>query len=91
MPVKSAAGEELVVEAPGLSQDEVKLIAQAKRVSLIDYMREWLAAQPKRKVKVRAESDVFVQINGYSVLIQPGVPVDVPEPIAVLLEQADYI
>jgi hypothetical protein len=54
-------------------------------------MRDYLAAQPKRRVKLRNDGDVFVQINGYSLLIQPNVPVDVPEPVAVLLEQADYI
>lgn len=77
--------------APALTEEEVKYIAEAKRTSLIDYMKSWLSAQPKRRVKVHHDGDVFVQINGYSLLIQSGVPVDVPEPVAVLLDQADYI
>jgi len=74
-----------------LSPEEVQTIAEAKRTTLIDYTKNWLKDQPKRTVKVRSDADVFVQINGYSILIQPNVSVQVPEPVAVLLEQGDYI
>lgn len=85
---KSEPAPEIVADAspaPGLTAPE-----EAQR-SMIDVMRRVLAAQPKRRVKVRHDSDVFVQINGYSYLIQPNVPVDVPEQVAELLEQGDYI
>lgn len=85
------ASETLEPPRPALTEDEVKVIAEAKRTTLIDYMRDWLSKQPKRRVKVHNDSDVFVQINGYSILIQPNVSVDVPEPVAVLLDDAGYI
>jgi len=78
-------------QRPALSEEEVRTIAEAKRTTLIDYMRDYLGKQPKRRVKIHNDSDVFVQINGYSILIQPNVPVDVPEPVAVLLDEAGYI
>ena len=74
-----------------LTEEEVRTIAEAKRISLIDYMRDYLAGCPKRIVKIHNDADVFVQINGYSLLIQPGVSVPVPEPVAVLLDEAGYI
>jgi hypothetical protein len=80
-PTPSVALEDIQPTAP----------AEAKRVSLIDYMRDWLAAQPKRRVRARNDGDIFVQINGYSLLIQPNVYVDVPEPVVTLLEEAGYL
>lgn len=91
MAAPALSSADLEPTRPALTDDEVAAIARAKRVSLIDYMKQYLSEQPKRRVKVRNDGDVFVQINGYSILIQAGVPVDVPEPVAHLLEQADYI
>jgi hypothetical protein len=90
-PTPSVALEDIQPTAPALTEQEVKSIAEAKRVSLIDYMRDWLAAQPKRRVRARNDGDIFVQINGYSLLIQPNVYVDVPEPVVMLLEEAGYL
>jgi hypothetical protein len=80
-----------IAAAPALSEEQVMVIAAEKRTTLIEETKAWLATQPKRTVKVRSDGDVFVQINGYGMLIQPGVSVEVPEPVAVLLDQADYI
>lgn len=84
-PVSDTPLVEAVPEAVALSQ------AESERQSMIDKMRDYLAAQPKRRVKVRNDGDVFVSINGYSVLVKPNVWLHVPEPIAQLLEEGDYI
>jgi hypothetical protein len=59
--------------------------------SLIDTMRVHLAKQPKVEVRVHNDGDVFVQINGYSYLVQPNVKVLVPAPVAKLLDEAGYL
>lgn len=84
MPTSTPAVE--AITAPATSDS-----AERAHQSLIDRMRVELAAQPKRTVKVRNDGDVFVQINGYSFLIQPDVKVSVPEPVADLLDEAGYI
>ena len=61
--------------------------------------RTWgleLAKKPMVKIKIKKKDDkdnepVPVGINGYFYFIQKGEPVLVPEPVAELLEQADYI
>lgn len=55
-----------------------------------------LAKKPMVKIKIKKKDDkdnepVPVGINGYFYFIQKGEPVLVPEPVAELLEQADYI
>ena len=65
--------------------------AQVSNISRIDKMRQHFLKQPKRRVKVRNDGPVRVQVNGYSFLIQPNVVVEVPEQVAQLLEEADYI
>jgi hypothetical protein len=71
---------------------EVLTAPEVRHASLIDMMRDKLAAEPKVDVKIlNADSDVFVQINGYSFLIQPKVKVRVPKSVALLLEQGGYI
>lgn len=57
---------------------------------------EVLAAQPKRRIKIkqRDKTDIAavpVGINGYKYLVPKGEYVEVPEAVAVLLEEADYI
>lgn len=68
-----------------------KIAVQAAHDSLIDKMKKHYAKEKRVPVKVRAESDVPVQVNGYTFLIKPGERVMVPESIAKLLEDADYI
>lgn len=65
--------------------------AAARHASLIDVMKAHFAKEEKVEVKVRSDGDVFVQINGYSFLIQPDVKVRVPKSVALLLEQGNYI
>lgn len=65
--------------------------AEQSHRSLIDRMKVHFADQERVEVKVRHDSDVFVQINGYSFLIQPNVKVRVPAQVAELLEQGGYI
>jgi hypothetical protein len=64
---------------------------EAVRQSLIDKMRDYFKDQKRVRVKVRNDSDVPVQINGYTFIVQHDVPVDVPQDVADLLEAADYI
>ena len=62
--------------------------------SLIDRMKQHFAAEERVEVKIlgdKKDGDVFVQINGYSFLIQRGSRVRVPASVAVLLEQGEYI
>lgn len=57
-----------------------------------DVMRQLLRTQPKRAVRVRKEDgDQTVQINGYTMIIQAGVKVEVPEQVAQMLEDAGLI
>lgn len=57
---------------------------------------EVLDKLPKRRIKIKKSDDhdlaaVPVGINGYKYMIPKGVYVEVPEPVADLLEKADYI
>lgn len=57
---------------------------------------EKLNEQPKVKVKVKAsgkddKAPVPVGINGYIYQVPKGVYVEVPEQVAQILEEADYI
>lgn len=61
------------------------------RQSLLAKMRSKFAAEKRVRVKVHNDGPVTVQINGYTFLIREGVPVEVPESVAVLLDQAGYI
>ena len=90
----SAMVDEPVVGTPAnpdTGDKQASQVAQVANISRIDKMRKHFLSQPKRRVKVRNDSPVRVQVNGYSFLIQPDVYVEVPEEIADLLEQADYI
>jgi hypothetical protein len=74
-----------VVAPEGVATDE------ARRQSMIDFMAEKFAKEPRREVKLRHDGDVFVSINGYSFLIKPNVKVKVPESIIPLLEDGGYL
>lgn len=79
----------------GITDTEAQLQAQARKISTVDKMRAHFAAQPKRRIKIRQEGankqPVPVSVNGYSFLVPTGVMVEVPEQIAEILEEADYI
>lgn len=91
----NARGEE--VSAPeGRPESEIQAEAQARKLSTIDKMREHFAAQPKERIKIRKDASgghtqVSVQVNGYTFLIQTDATVDVPTQVADMLREADYI
>lgn len=93
--VRAAAAADAEVESEVVA--EIKSEAQARteaeitRLSLIDKMKDYFKDQKRVRVKVRNDSDVPVQINGYTFLIQHDVPVEVPEDVRDLLENAGYI
>lgn len=95
MPPKPAAAGAAEGDAPEVitaaPSPTVKTDAEAARLSLIDQMRDYFKAQPRVRVKVHNDADVPVQVNGYTFIVQAGVPVDVPEDVAKLLEEAGYI
>ena len=88
---KGESPQEPEVIAPPKSFAQAKTEQEAARTSLIDRMREHFKNEPRVRVKVRNDADVPVQINGYTFLVQAGVPVDVPQSVADLLAAADYI
>lgn len=57
--------------------------------SRITRQKEFLAGQ--RKVPVKVKTDTFIQINGYTMQLQPNVKVMVPEQVAEILEEAGRI
>ena len=59
--------------------------------SMLNTMTRIFKTQRRVPVKVHNDSDVFVQINGYSFLIKPGKTVEVPEQVRDLLEEGGYI
>jgi len=71
--------------------DQVSLELTAARQSMIDNMRDHYKGMKRVRVKVRNDGDVPVQVNGYTFIIQCNVDVDVPEEIANILREADYI
>ncbi len=71
--------------------EEAKTDQQMARLSLIDKTRDYFKTQKRVRVKVRNDGDVSVQVNGYTFVIQANVPVEVPEDVATLLEDAGYI
>jgi hypothetical protein len=87
-------GDEPEVVAPRTFA-EVKTEQEFARMSRIDEMRAHFKKQKEKgdyvRVKVRSDSDVPVQINGYTFIIQANVPVDVPREVRDLLEEAGYI
>ena len=86
-----ASSPENPEEVPAVSETQVRTDAEAAQRSMIDRMKVHFASQPKRRVKVRNDGPVTVQVNGYSFLIQENVPVDVPSQVADMLDEAGYI
>jgi len=65
--------------------------ATVRQISMIDKMRAKYAKEKRVRVKVHNDGPVQVQVNGYSFLIRENVPVEVPESVAQILEDAGYI
>ena len=89
---ESPDAPEIVAAVPTV---DAKVEAEQARLSLIDEMKKYFRAERAkgnvRKVKIHNDSDVPVQINGYTFLVQKGVSVEVPNDVADLLEEAGYI
>jgi hypothetical protein len=68
-------------------------VAQATsgRVSMLNIMRDKFKNEKRVRVKVHNDGPVQVQVNGYSFLIRENTPVEVPESVAEILEDAGYI
>lgn len=78
---------EVIVAEPVID----KLAAEVAHQNLLSTMQEHYRKEKRVRVRVRAQHDVPVQVNGYTFVIQPNVFVDVPESIATILEDAGYI
>jgi len=52
-------------------------------------MRDYFASQPRVSIKTR--EDQWVQVNGYTFIIQKDVRVEVPKGVADILEEAGRI
>jgi hypothetical protein len=61
------------------------------RESMLNVMRDKYKTEKRVRVKVHNDGPVQVQVNGYSFLIRENVPVEVPESVAEILDQAGYI
>ena len=62
------------------------------QLSRIDQMRDYFSKQPKETIRVPKEKgEQYVQVNGYTFVIAPGIPVKVPEQIADMLRTAEII
>lgn len=65
---------------------------RARHSSRIAKMKEYFDKQPRENIKIRKDDgEQFVQVNGYSFQIQPGVVVPVPRDVANILRAADII
>ena len=61
-------------------------------ISTMNDTKAYLQAQPKRTIHIRPEDgDQWAQINGYAFIIRAGDRVQVPEDVALLLEDAGII
>lgn len=79
----------------GENQDS-KLPTDSEMASEVKRWGAILAKQPKQRIKIKKsdendKSDVPVAINGYIFRIKKGVYIEVPESVAKILEEADYI
>lgn len=75
----------------GVATPAVQAQANAAHKSMLNTMRDKFAKEKRVRVKVHNDGPVTVQINGYTFLIREGVPVEVPESVATILDQAGYI
>jgi hypothetical protein len=77
--------------APAAPSSAVTTQATLIQQSMLNVMRDKFASEPRRKVKIHNDGPVSVQVNGYSFLIREGIPVEVPESVAEILDAAGYI
>lgn len=90
VPVDSPVHEALTgtVITPGVSQ----VSERGTHTRRINAMKAHFDAQPKENIKIRKDDgEQFVQVNGYTFQIQPGVVVAVPRQVANMLRDADII
>lgn len=66
--------------------------AEARSISKYEKQRQYFADQPRVRIKIRKElGEQTPIINGYPFQIQAGEWVEVPEDVAVLLQDAEII
>jgi len=80
-----------VVPAVAAPSPATRAGATLRQVSMLDKMRDKYKVEKRVRVKIHNDAPVQVQVNGYSFLIRENVPVEVPESIAEILEDAGYI
>jgi hypothetical protein len=88
---RSGSADRPAEAAPAPAPAELTSAEQREAAEMLDRMRAYLKGQRKVRVRVKNDGPVFCQINGYSFVIRPDVPVEVPEAVAELLEGAGYI
>ena len=89
------------VVAPPVSLTEIvggepttvaQVAERQKATRRMEHMKQYFAKQPKETIRIRKdEGEQFVQINGYTFIIQAGVTVSVPRPVAEALRNAEII
>ena len=83
-------GKETVANTENEVFDRKKFINESKKMKTI------LDKEPKKKIRLPMLKDknavnyVTVCINGYIYQVQRGVEVEVPQPVATLLEEGGY-
>jgi len=83
--------DDQVAPASAAPTPAVQTEAVVAQQSMLNVMRDKYKTEKRVRVKVHNDGPVSVQVNGYSFLIADGVPVEVPESVAELLEAAGYI
>ncbi len=103
MKIEASEDKVEVAEPKVETKTESENIEEKKHLTDADFDREakkWgkiYAKEPKRKIKIYLPKDskdtapVPVIINGYSYFINKGETVEVPESVAKILENANYI
>lgn len=90
-PVPADSEVHEVLSTP-VSPDVSQVAERSHHNKRIATMKAHFDAQPKENIKVRKDDgEQFVQVNGYTFQIQPGVVVAVPRQVANILRDADII
>lgn len=84
---KPVADRDRVVNFP--APDTERVADSVEDAKSLDQMRKYFEGQPKVTIKTREQE--WVQINGYTFIIQAGERVEVPEDVAKILEDAGRI
>jgi hypothetical protein len=83
----ATADNPVVVKAP--TADKATSAEERQDKFTENTMREYFASRPKVTIKTR--EDEWVQVNGYTFIIQAGQRVEVPQDVADILEEAGRI